>query len=154
MPQMIYEYLLALHILMAVIWVGGGFAGQVLISRMQKADPDRMVKTALDFEWIGTHIYLPASLVLLLSGIGMVIEGQWGFTTPWVLIGLGGFAATIVTGAGFAGPQTKKVHALIEQKGINDPGVQVAMERLFLISRIDLVVLILVVVDMAIKPGF
>ena len=153
MPQMVYEWLLALHILMAVIWVGGGFAGQILVSRMRTSDPATMVKTALQLEWVGMHVFLPASLVLLLAGIGMVLEGQWGFTTPWVLIGLIGFGATVVTGAGFLGPQTKKVHAAIEAKGIDDPEVQSLMSRLFVISRIDLVVLLLVVVDMAVKPG-
>ena len=153
MPQMAYDWFLAIHILMAVIWVGGGFATQVLASRLRRSDPHTMVKVALEFEWIGTHVYLPASLVLLLAGIGMVLEGQWGFTTPWVLIGLIGFAVTVVTGAGFLGPQLKKIHAAIESKGTDDPEVQAHMARLFVISRIDLVVLLLVVVDMAIKPG-
>ena len=154
MAQMVYEWLLALHILMAVIWVGGGFTGQVLVSRMRNADGPRMVKTAADLEWIGTHIFLPASLVLLGAGIGMVLEGQWGFTTPWVLIGLIGFGVTVVTGAAFLGPQTKKVKALVDEKGVEDPGVQAAMARLFVISRVDLAVLMLVVVDMSVKPTF
>jgi hypothetical protein len=153
MPQMVYEWLLAIHILMAVIWVGGGFAMQILATRLRKTDPPTMVRAALQFEWIGTHVYLPASLVLLLAGIGMVLEGQWGFTTPWVLIGLIGFGVTVVTGAGFIGPQTKKVHAVIEAKGMDAPEVPGLMARLFVISRIDLVVLLLVVVDMAVKPG-
>lgn len=149
---MVYEWLLALHILAAITWVGGGITGQVLASRM-KRDPDRLVRTALDLEWLGTHVYLPASLILLLAGIGMVLEGQWGFTTPWVLIGLIGWGATVVTGTVFLGPQIKKVHAAIEQKGMDDPSVAPAIERLFVLSRIDLAVLILIVLDMAIKPG-
>ena len=154
LPQMVYEWLLALHILMAITWVGGGITGQILVSRMRTSDGPRMVKTAADLEWIGTHVYLPASLILLLAGIGMVLEGQWGFTTPWVLIGLIGFAATVVTGAALLGPQIKKIHAEVEQKGPDDPGVQAAMARLFVLSRIDLAVLILIVIDMAVKPGF
>jgi uncharacterized membrane protein len=153
MPQMVYEWLLAIHILTAVIWVGGGVLGQVLVSRLRKDDPVMMVNTALQLEWVGTRVFLPASLVLLLAGIGMVLEGNWGFTTTWVLIGLIGFGVTVVTGAAFLGPQTKKVHALLESKGTDDPEVQSQMARLFVISRIDLVVLLLVVIDMAVKPG-
>ena len=149
---MLYEWLLALHILAAVTWVGGGITGQVLASRMRR-DPDRLAKTALDLEWVGTHVYLPASLVLLFAGIFLVIEGQWGFTTPWVLIGLIGWGLTIVTGAGFLGPETKRLHAAMEQKGLDDPTVTAGINRIFVISRIDLVVLLLVVIDMAVKPG-
>lgn len=149
-----YDWLKAIHILMAVIWVGGGFMGQVLVSRMRKDDPVRMAKTAGDLEWIGTHIFLPASLLMLGAGLWMVFGFEyWELSTPWVLIGLLGFLATVITGAGFLGPQTKKVKALVDEKGIEDPGVQAAMARLFLISRIDLVVLMIVVIDMAVKPG-
>ena len=149
-----YEWLKALHILLAVIWVGGGFFGQVLVSRMRTSDPARMVKTAADMEWIGTHIFLPASLLLLGAGLWMVFGFEyWELTTPWVLIGLLGFLATVITGAGFLGPQTKKVKAMVDEKGVDDPGVQAAMARLFVISRIDLVVLLLVIVDMTVKPG-
>ncbi len=150
-----YEWLKAVHILMAIIWVGGGFAGQILVSRMRKADPVRMVKTAADLEWIGAHVFLPASLVLLGAGLWMVFSFEiWQLSDPWVLIGLFGFLATVVTGAGFLGPQTKKVRALVEEKGAEDPDVQTAMSRLFLISRIDLAVLMLIVVNMAVKPTF
>jgi len=154
MLQIVYEWLLAIHILMAIIWVGGGITGQILLSRMRNADGPRMVKTAADLEWIGMHVYLPASLILLLAGIFMVIEAQWGFTTPWVLIGLIGFGVTLVTGAAFLGPQIKKIHAAVEEKGPEDPGVQAQMARLFVLSRIDLAVLVLVVIDMAVKPTF
>lgn len=151
---MLYEWMLALHILMAIVWVGGGITGQILVSRLRNADGPRMVRTAADLEWIGMHVYLPASLLLLAAGIVMVLEGQWGFTTPWVLIGLIGFGITVVTGAAFLGPQIKKVHAAVEEKGPDDPGVQARMARLFVLSRIDLAVLILIVIDMAVKPSF
>ena len=151
---MLYEWLLAIHILMAVVWVGGAITGQILVSRMRNEDGARMVKTAADLEWIGMHVYFPASLILLAAGVLMVIEGQWGFTTPWVLIGLIGLGVTVVTGMAFLGPQIKKIHALIEEKGPDDLGVQAQMSRLFVLSRVDLAVLILVVIDMAVKPTF
>ena len=149
-----YDWLKALHILMAIIWVGGAFMAQILVSRMRKSDPVRMVKTATDLEWIGTHVFLPASLTLLGLGLWMVFGFEiWDLGDTWILIGLAGIVATIITGAGYLGPQTKKINALIEQKGMEDPGVAAAMEKVFMVSRIDLVVLIIVVLDMVIKPG-
>ncbi len=73
MYQVLYEWLLAVHILMAIIWVGGGITGQILVSRIRTTDGPRMVKTAADLEWIGTHVFIPAWLILLLSGIFLVI---------------------------------------------------------------------------------
>jgi hypothetical protein len=33
--------------------------------------------------------------VLLLSGIGLVLEGDWGFSTTWVLLGLAAYALVV-----------------------------------------------------------
>lgn len=149
-----YEWLKAIHVLMAIIWVGGGFTTQILVSRLRK-DPVRMVKTAQDVEWMGNRVFLPASLLLLALGLWMVLGFEiWEITDTWILIGLGGIVATIITGAGYLGPQIKKINAEVEQKGVEDPGVAAKIERLFVVSRIDLVVLTLVVIDMVVKPDF
>lgn len=148
-----YEWLKAFHILMAVIWVGGAYTVQILISRLRK-EPARMVKTAMDVEWMGNHVFLPSSLVLLGLGLWMVLGFDiWEITDMWILIGLGGIVATIITGAGYLGPQIKKLHAMVEEKGIEDPAVAAHVQKLFVVSRIDLVVLTLVVFNMVIKPG-
>jgi hypothetical protein len=41
----------------------------------------------------------------------------------------------------------------VEQRGPDDPEYLRRLGRIFLVSRIELVILILVVIDMAIKPG-
>ena len=42
---------------------------------------------------------------------------------------------------------------MVDQRGAEDPAVQRAITQLIAISRIDLVVLVLIVIDMVIKPG-
>ncbi len=108
---------------------------------------------AQEAEWIGLRIFFPASLLLLAAGIGLVVVGNWGFGTPWVLIGIGGMLFSAVVGATFLSPQSKQIGMLIEQKGTNDPEVVQRLGRVFLVSRIELAVLLLVVLDMTIKPG-
>ena len=149
-----YEWLKAFHVLMAVIWVGGAFTLQFLFSRLRKTDPQTMVRAALQSEWLGNHIFLPSSIILLGLGLWMVLGFElWDITDLWVLIGLGGIVATIITGAGFLGPESKRLSMAAQEKGVDDPQVQASIARIFAISRIDLVVLLIVVVDMVIKPG-
>ena len=149
-----YNILKVIHVLMAIVWIGGAITTQILVTRLRK-EPSRMVRTAMDIEWMGNHVFLPSSLILLAMGLWMVLGFDiWELTTPWVLIGLIGIVLTIITGAGYLGPQIKKVHALVEEKGIDDPGVATLLERLFKISRIDLTVLIIVVLAMVLKPTF
>jgi hypothetical protein len=87
-------------------------------------------------------------------GISMVLyTPAIGFTTTWILIGLLGYAATFVTGAFFLGPAAGKLGKAIEAEGPESPAVQAGIARIFAISRIDQVVLVLVIADMVFKPG-
>jgi uncharacterized membrane protein len=150
----LYELLLAIHILAAVIWVGGATSLQVLAVRaMGSGDPVRMATFAGEAEWVGKRVFMPTSVVVLLAGIALVLEGGWGFDQLWILIGLGGIAFSIVTGAGFLGPESGRLQALLETRTFEDPEVQSRLDRIFKISRIELGVLLLIVIDMAIKPG-
>jgi uncharacterized membrane protein len=87
--------------------VGGALSTQVLAARVRGTnDPPAAGLLAHEVEWIGLRVFLPASIVLLLSGIGLVLEGDWGFSTMWVLLGLAAYALFVVTGAIFLGPES------------------------------------------------
>lgn len=149
-----YIVLKALHVLAGVTWVGGAIGQNLMATRLLKTnDGPLMAKFSKEAEWIGTHVFLPASLVLLALGIIMVAGFDlWEFSDLWVELGILGILITVVTGAGVIGPTAKKLGALIESKGPDDPGVRAQITRLLKVARIDLVVLILVVVDMVSKP--
>jgi hypothetical protein len=150
----VYQWLLAVHILAAVAWVGGAATTQVLAIRLQRSGEDvHLARFAADVEWIGKRIYLPASIVVLLAGIGLVTEGGWGFTPLWILVGLVGIAFSALVGSLFLGPESGRVGKLIAEKGAGDDEVRRRIDRLFLVSRVELVILFLVVADMALKPG-
>jgi hypothetical protein len=75
------------------------------------------------------------------------------FTDAWILIGFIGIAITIVTGAFFLGPEAERLGKLGPERDPADPEIQRRIRRIFAMSRIDLVVLVLVVADMVFKPG-
>ena len=150
----VYEILLTIHILAAVIWVGGAFAVNVLVMRMQNANQHaRLLDLGKDFETLGMKVFMPASIVVLLAGIGLVLEVDgFDFTDFWVAFGLAGIAFSIIVGAGYLGPESGRLNALAAERGADDPEVQTRMRKLANISRIELIILLLVVADMAIKP--
>ena len=59
----------------------------------------------------------------------------------------------MITGAGFLGPESARLGKLSAERDPADPEIQQRIKRIFLVSRIDLVVLIVVVADMVFKPG-
>jgi hypothetical protein len=99
-------------------------------------------------------VFTPASVLVLLLGIAMVwYSPAWEVGQLWVILGLIGIANTIVVGAAFLGPEAGRLARLTEERGPDDPEVLRRVQRVFTISRYDLAVLLLVVVDMVIKPG-
>ena len=150
----LYELLLAIHILAVVVWVGGAAALQVLAIRTVRTDDGgRIAYFAGEAEWVGMRVFVPSSVVVLLAGIALVLEGNWGFDQLWILLGLAGIAFSIVVGAAFLGPESGRIKGLMEARGPEDTEVKERIARIFTISRIELVILLLIVLDMVIKPG-
>jgi hypothetical protein len=57
------------------------------------------------------------------------------------------------TGRSHLGPTSGKLGKLIEEKGPDDPEAQKTLARILAVSRVDLLVLLLIVIDMVVKPG-
>ena len=149
-----FEVMKTLHVLAAVAWVGGALTVQFLAVRLQRAgDPHRLAAFSKDMEWMGMRVYTPASILVLLLGIGMVVDSGYGFSDLWIVLALAGIALSIVLGAGYLGPQSGRLAKLLDERGAEDAEAQRLLGRLFVVSRIDLTILLLIVVDMVIKPG-
>ena len=147
------EWLIAIHILGAAIWVGGGFVTQLY--GLRAVSPNGALALApfsREAEFIGQRTFLPASLAVLGTGLWLVsrdvFELQFWNTYGLIVIGI-----SIVTGAGFLGPESGRIGKLAEERGDEDPEVSQRIRRLLVISRIELVLLISVVLVMALKPG-
>ena len=149
-----YEFLLFVHISMAVIWVGGGAMIQFFALRILKAtDPMRMAEFGQDVEWISTRVFIPASALAVVSGVWLVIDSDfWTFGDDWILIGIILFAVTFLAGSLFFGPESGRVGKLAETEGPTSPAVLHRMQRLIALSRADLMVLFLLIFDMVAKP--
>jgi uncharacterized membrane protein len=148
-----YEWFLSVHILAAVVWVGGAVAVQVFAIRAARSNEGpRLAAIAADAEWIGMRIFLPSSLILVIFGFLLIAEGNWDYEL-WVVVAIAVWAASFVTGAAFLGPESGRVSRAVERYGIDSEEARGRIKRIFLVSRIELVFLLLIVLDMALKPG-
>jgi hypothetical protein len=62
------------------------------------------------------------------------------------------FGLSFALGAGFLGPESGRIAELIEKEGPDSPAVQARIRRILTISRCELVVLLIVIVNMVVKP--
>jgi len=151
-----YDLWLFLHISFAAIWVGGGVIVQFFALRaLASGSAERMTTFALDVEWIGSRVLTVAALGAFLSGVGLVWNSRFiDFGDDWIVIALVLFAVTFIAGVGFFGPESGRIAKAAEAQGPSSPEVQARIRRILVLSRIDLVILFLILFDMAVKPSF
>lgn len=148
-----YQWYLAIHILAAVLWVGGAFTIQLLAIRAARPNARlQLGSLASEIEWVGTRLFIPSSLILVIMGFLLVSEGNWDWEF-WVAFALAVWIASFVSGIAFLGPQSGKLGKDVEQFGPDSPQAMARLQKIFLVSRVELVLLLLVVLDMALKPG-
>jgi uncharacterized membrane protein len=153
LPDNWYSLFKAVHVLFAVIWVGGGVTIMIHAIRAQNArDPEGIVTVAKQAAFMGEKVFAPVGLVTFLMGIAMMINTSWGWGHFWVIFGLLGYAATFSVGIGILSPLAKKIDQSAEQNGPTHPETIALIERIMFIARIDVAVLMLVVLDMVTKP--
>jgi uncharacterized membrane protein len=148
-----YSAFKAVHVIAAMIWIGGGALLMILgIVAERRRDPVELATVARQAAMVGEKLFAPAGIVVVAMGVAMMVNTNWGWGKFWVIAGLVGYAITFVTGVGVLSPMTKKIAALTEEKGSNDPETAAAITRVLQIVRIDVAMLLLVVVDMVVKP--
>ena len=148
-----YQAYKVVHVVAAVVWLGGGLMLTILGARIaRERDARRMVAFTRDVEALSNRVFVPASLVVLVFGFLLIHSGHWSYRPLWIQLGLGLFAVTFVTGAFFLGPQAGKIAKLIEQFGEEAPEVQQQIRRVLFIARLDLLTIYSIVVVMVAKP--
>lgn len=148
-----YSIYKAVHVLAAVVWVGGGAALMALALRADRAiDNAELAVIGRQAEWVGTRVFTPASFVVLGFGIAMIEKGGHDWGQFWVLFALVGWAISAATGILFLGPKTKILGQLYETRGPDDPDFLRQLRTVLTIARFDAVLLLLIVVDMTAKP--
>jgi uncharacterized membrane protein len=148
-----YQTWRALHVLAAIVWVGGGVMLQLLAVQILKTnDPDRLAKFAKDVEYISLRTFIPASLVLLALGFVLMDQGGWEYKF-WVIFALVGFGLSFLSGVLVISPESGRIAKLTAERGGVDEEIAGRIERLILYSRVELALIALITMDMILKPG-
>jgi hypothetical protein len=150
-----YQIYLTLHILAAVIWVGGDITLTTLgIVFEGKQDGPTLAALGRMGSWIGTRVYTPTLFFVFGFGVALVEKSGVGWNHFWIVFAVVGWALAMLIGIGFVGPELGRIDQAAQEFGPESPEVARRVKRLFTIFRFDTAVLILVVIDMAARPSF
>jgi len=148
-----YQTWKALHVLFAIVWIGGALMIQLFAFRvLREDDSSRIARFASDVEFVATRTFIPSSLLLVVLGFVLMHQGHWQWHF-WAIFALVVWALSFLSGALYLGPTSGKVGKLIEERGGVDAEIKGMIERLLFHSRVELVLIALVAMDMVLKPG-
>ncbi|MGB7860302.1 MAG: DUF2269 family protein [Acidimicrobiia bacterium] len=145
-----YQVLVVVHILSAMVWVGGGFVLVAVERRAYKMDgvtgANDMMKR---LEWTDNMIFTPAPLLAVATGITMVaISEAWAFSQPWVYLALALIAIEFVSGYRDLARMKKA-----QRVGVESPQFRNALKAYLRFTPIAIGLLGVIVVLMVYKPG-
>ena len=149
----LYDWLLFLHIVAAMVWVGGLVALVAFGTHaLRSGDRDAVARFVGSLRVVGPFVLAPASSLVLAFGIWLVIDSPaWGFGQTWIWLALALVAAAVLVGALVLGRS-----ALAAERAVNAGDHAEAATQLRRWSwGIRLILLLLVVAtwDMVFKPG-
>ena len=149
-----YELLLSLHILAIATWFGSGLAITAMSFMALRTGPESFASVFVPSgKWAG-RAHPAAGVVLLLTGFGLVGESDViEFGDTWVILGLVGLIAAMGVGGALIGRTADGMAKRIEGGAMTAEELSGGARQLLLYTRIELVILLLVVVDMVAKPG-
>lgn len=126
---------------------------QVLAVRVSRSDdPAEVPWLGRHLEALGTFVFVPAAALLLLSGLVMTAQA-WEFGQGWIVASIALWLLSAVAGALYLAPRAKRATKLFESEGPTSPAALALTERLFLVSRLELISFAIVIALMVFKPN-
>jgi uncharacterized membrane protein len=150
-----YTIYKALHVIAIVIWVGGDITLTTLgIVFERRGDSETLAALGKLGAWIGVHVYTPAAFAVFAFGVALIEQGGFGWGLLWIDLALAGWALATGIGVLYVGPELGRIDRAATEHGPESEEVARRVARLFTVFRFDTVLLILVVLDMTVKPAF
>lgn len=141
------------HIAGAVVWLGGGLTLSLVGLRARRSkDVAVIAQFAPTFSFLGLRVFMPAVVVVLLSGIALVLTDFSGdFTQPWIAFALVAFGLAFLIGVLFLSRAAIQLERSAE--GGDLAAASEALGNWLVGYGIVLVILVFALWDMVFKPG-
>lgn len=148
----LYDWLLFLHIVAAMVWVGGLVALNVLVLVVLRSGrSDEVARFVSALRVVGPATLAPAMLGVVGFGVWLVLDSDaWSFGQTWVWLALVLFGVAFVVGAGLQSRSALGAQHAVEA-GDSAEAVR-QLRRWAWGMRAILVVLLVIAWDMVFKP--
>jgi uncharacterized membrane protein len=147
-----YSLLKLVHVLAAIIAVGTNVTYFVWLRRVQNdAEHDAFVLEGL--QALDRRLANPAYILLPLTGIVMVLVGDLGFTTFWIVTAIVLYVAMAAFAGVFFAPSLRRQLELAQADGPQSTSYADAARRTTVTGGITMALIAAILYLMVIKPG-
>jgi uncharacterized membrane protein len=148
----LYELLLFVHIVAVAVWVGGSIMLGFVSDRIQRTgDAVFRARFARAAGIVGPLIGFSAVLVVA-SGIWMVVDSdRIELSQVWVWLSLGLFLLSAIVGAAYFAPASNRIIEALDGGQVEEADRRAGAFNL--VSRLDTLLLLVIVGLMVFKPG-
>jgi uncharacterized membrane protein len=149
----LYQWLLFLHVLAAMTWVGGAILlGALATAVLRTRQADAVERFVRVLPVVGPRVLAPATIAVVGLGVWLVLDSTaWDFRQLWVQLALALFAVALVIGAAHQSRAALHAERAVE-RGDRDEALR-QLARWAWGYRIIVLLLVVAVWDMEFKPG-
>lgn len=148
------DVLLSIHIIAVALWLGGSVMNGVVNAKLAATgDVAANARLARVETNLGQQFYMPASILTLLSGIGLVLvsDGAYSFGDLWVSIGFLSIIVAAVLGPVKFLPLSREIADAYEAGEVERAGA--ASQKIAMWSTVNTALIVIALVLMVYKPG-
>ncbi|MEX2284458.1 MAG: DUF2269 family protein [Gemmatimonadota bacterium] len=149
-----YNFLKFVHIVSIIIWIGGlthAFPVEPSGGRLRQAG----TRAGLGEQGgaLSMIVFMPAVVLTLITGIGLVQVGRLGFGQIWILWGIIGTIVSFIVGGVLTGGTARKLGQQLARGEIDAARAAAVQRRIMVFVILNLLVLFSIVWAMVTKPA-
>jgi len=141
--------LLSLHITGVAAWLGANFVQLVLSPRFARDRPELAAAWTRQQMWLGERYYNVAGAVIGITGVLLVLDGDWSWSAGFVWVGIAVVILGGVLGVAAFAPLAKQRLAALEAG--DAPAAAAAQNRIIPLGLLDTVLILTAILAMVHK---
>ncbi len=141
--------LLLVHIASVGGWLGANYVQMVLSPRFSKGSNEVAAEWTRHTIWLGERYYTLVGGLIAVTGVLLVLDGDWSWSSGFIWVGAGVIAIGAATGAAAFGPWAKRRAAALDAG--DKAGADEIQRRVISLAVVDTALVLLAILAMVDK---
>lgn len=149
----LFTVIVYIHVVAAILWVGSAVVLEILEWEATHASKrERLAATLHRGSWFGLHVFAPAALLTILTGVIAVAVGRPTFGQLWVILALVAVVIVSAMGGGVIGRTSAMLEERLKDPAVSEEEIEAKLAGIRPFVYLDLALLFFILFDMVVRP--